>query len=62
MNAQKMLGWFLIVMALVQIFRAIHLSNYYGREVGSFYGFVTALMFTAGAAVLWRATRVNSKT
>jgi hypothetical protein len=62
MNPQKMLGWFLIVMGLVQIFRAIHLSANYGREVGSFYAFVTALLFTAGAALLWHAIRVKSKT
>ena len=62
MNLQKMLGWFLIVMGLVQIFRAIHLNTNYGREVGSFYVFVTALLFTAGAALWWRALRVKSKT
>ena len=62
MNPQKMLGWFLIVMGLVQIFRALHLRANYGHEVGTFYVFVTALLFTAGAAVLWRAARINSKT
>ena len=62
MNAQKLLGWFLIVMGLVHIFRAIYFSTAQGREVGSIFAFITALMFTVGAALLWRATRVGSKT
>ena len=62
MNAQKLLGWFLIVMSLVHIFRMIFLNSVPGREAGAIFAFITALMFTAGAALLWRATRVNSKT
>lgn len=62
MNAQKMLGLGLIVMGLVHIFRAIHLSSNYGQEVGPVFVFITALLFTGGAALLWRGARVNSKT
>jgi hypothetical protein len=62
MNAQKMLGWCLIVMGLVHIFRAIHLSADQGQEVGPIFVFITALLFTGGAALLWRASRINSKT
>ena len=60
MNAEKLLGWFLIVMSLVHIFRAIYLNTSQGQEAGTIFAFITALMFTAGAALLWRATRVNS--
>ena len=61
MNAQKLLGWFLIVMSLVHIFRMIFLNSVQGRAVGPIFAFITALMFTAGAALLWRTTRVSSK-
>jgi hypothetical protein len=61
MSAQKLLGWFLIVMGLVHIFRVIYLNSVQGREVGSVFAFITALMFTAGAVLLWRSSRVNSK-
>ena len=62
MNAQKLLGLFFIVMGVVQIFHAIYMHTNQGREVGSFYNFVTALLFTVGAALVWRASRVQSKT
>ncbi len=62
MNAQKLLGWLLIVMGLVHIFRVIYLNSAQGREVGTVFAFITALMFTAGAALLWRSSRIKSKT
>ena len=60
MNAQKLLGCFLIVMSLVHIFRAIYLNTAQGQEVGTIFAFITALRFTGGAAHRWRAARVNS--
>ena len=53
MNARKMAGLFLIVMGLVQIFQAFSEHVPPGRAGSPTYTFVTALLFTLGAALIW---------
>lgn len=53
MSVRKMSGLFLIVMGLVQIFRAFSTYVPPGRLSNSLYAFVTALLFTLGAALIW---------
>jgi hypothetical protein len=48
-----MSGLFLIVMGLVQIFQALSRHAPPGRLGNSLYAFVTALLFTLGAALIW---------
>lgn len=52
MNSRKMAGLFLIVMALVQIFQALSKHAPPGRLSSPLYAFVTALLFTLGAALI----------
>jgi len=53
MSIRKMAGLFLIIMGLVQVFHA--LSDHTPAETLSrpLYAFVTALLFTGGAALIW---------
>ncbi|HJR09664.1 MAG TPA: hypothetical protein VJ842_20555 [Pyrinomonadaceae bacterium] len=53
MSIRKLAGLFFIVMGLVQIFHA--LSDHTSAETLSrpLYAFVTALLFTIGAALIW---------
>ncbi|MCA1565027.1 MAG: hypothetical protein LC803_05220 [Acidobacteria bacterium] len=53
MSARKMSGLFLIVMGLVQIFQAFSAHVPPGRLSNSLYVFVTAFLFTLGAALIW---------
>jgi Mg2+ and Co2+ transporter CorA len=53
MSARKLSGLFLIVMGLVQIFQALSKYRQPGRTSDSLFVFVTALMFTLGAALVW---------
>lgn len=48
-----MIGLFLIVMGLVQIFQALSKYAQPGRMSNSLFVFVTALMFTLGATLIW---------
>lgn len=61
MKAQRLLGLFFIVMGLLQIFHAIYERAAQGHKAGTFYTFVTALLLTAGVALLCRPDRINSK-
>jgi len=61
MNAQRLLGLFFIVMGLLQIFHAIYERATHGNRAGIAYTFVTALLLTAGVALLCRASRFSSK-
>jgi hypothetical protein len=53
MSIRNMAGLFLIIMGLVQVFHA--LSDHMPEETLSrpLYAFVTALLFTGGAALIW---------
>jgi uncharacterized membrane protein YfbV (UPF0208 family) len=53
MSIRKMSGLFLIVMGLVQIFQALSQHALPGRLGNSLYAFVTALLFSLGAALIW---------
>jgi hypothetical protein len=53
MNARKMSGLFLIVMGLVRIFQSLSAHVPPGRAGSSSYVFLTALLFTLGAALVW---------
>jgi len=53
MSVRKMVGLFLIVMGLVQIFQGLSEHAPAGRGGNSLYVFVTALLFTLGAALIW---------
>ena len=53
MSARKMMGLFLIVMGLVRIFQVLSQSAGPGRADDSLFVFVTALLFTLGAALIW---------
>jgi hypothetical protein len=48
-----MSGLFLIVMGLVRIFQSLSEHVQPGRTSSSLYVFVTALLFTLGAALIW---------
>jgi hypothetical protein len=53
MNTRKLTGLFLIVMGLVRIFQSLSGQALTGRAGNSLYVFVTALLFTLGAALVW---------
>jgi hypothetical protein len=53
MSARKLFGLFLIVMGLVRIFQSLSGHVPAGRAGNSFYVFLTALLFTLGAALIW---------
>ncbi|HEY0083575.1 MAG TPA: hypothetical protein VGB61_12345 [Pyrinomonadaceae bacterium] len=53
MNTRKLTGLFLIVMGLVRIFQSLSGQGQTGRAVSSLYVFMTALLFTLGAALVW---------
>ena len=53
MNIRKLAGLFFIVMGLVQIFKALGEHAPAERLGNPLYAFVTALLFTAGAALIW---------
>jgi hypothetical protein len=53
MSVRKMVGLFLIVMGLVRVFQALSEHAPAGRAGNSLYVFVTALLFTLGAALVW---------
>ncbi|MDX6271719.1 MAG: hypothetical protein QOD28_2942 [Acidobacteriota bacterium] len=52
MNARKMAGLFFIVMGLVQIFHGLSENAPPVRAGNSLHVFVTALLFTLGAALV----------
>lgn len=55
MSIRKMAGLLLLVMGLVQVFHALSLHAAPNRLSSPLYAFVTALLFTLGAAlILWR--------
>lgn len=54
MNANKLAGLCLITLGLVNIFREVALRANGTHEPGFVYAFVTALLFTLGAALFWR--------
>ena len=53
MSARKMAGLFFIVMGLVQVFQALSWHAPADRLNNPIYAFVTALLFTIGAALMW---------
>lgn len=54
MNTRKLVGLFLIVMGLTRIFQALSVDGQTAlAAAGSHYVFLTALMLTLGAALVW---------
>jgi uncharacterized membrane protein HdeD (DUF308 family) len=53
MNTRKLVGLFLIVMGLARIFQALSEHAQAGLAGSSQYVFLTALMLTLGAALVW---------
>jgi hypothetical protein len=53
MNVRKMAGWCLILFGVINVLHAIHLNARMGLGVTTFYTFITSLLFTTGAALLW---------
>jgi hypothetical protein len=53
MNARKLVGLFLIVMGLARIFQSLSGHVQPGQAGSSLYVFLTALLFTLGAALVW---------
>lgn len=53
MSIRKMAGLFLIIMGLIQIFQALSWHTPAGRLSNPLYAFITALLFTLGAALIW---------
>ncbi len=52
MSIRKMAGLFLIVIGLIQVFQAFSWHAPAGRLSNPLYAFVTALLFTLGAALI----------
>ena len=62
MSARKLIGLFLIVMGLAQIFQFLSQHARPGRMGDSLFVFVTAFMFTLGAAlVCWNGRWWNAQ-
>ncbi len=53
MSIRKMAGLFLIVMGVIQVFQALSWHAPAGRLSNPLYAFITALLFTLGAALIW---------
>jgi hypothetical protein len=53
MKIRKMIGWCLILFAVINVLHAVHLHRIMGWEISASYAFITALLFTGGAAALW---------
>ena len=53
MNIRKMAGLFFIVMGLVQVFHVLSEHAPPGRISSPLFMFITALLFTVGAALFW---------
>ena len=53
MSVRKMAGLFLIVMGFVQVFHALSEHAPPGRASSTLFMFITALLFTLGAALIW---------
>jgi len=53
MNARKMAGLFLIVLGLARIFQALSEHARPEHTGSSLYVFLTAFLFTLGAALVW---------
>jgi len=63
MSIRKMAGLFLILLGLIQVFQALSWHAPAGRLGNPLYAFVTALLFTLGAALIcwnskWRGSNV----
>ena len=54
MDVNKLAGWCLIVLGLVNIFREVMLTVRENAQPGALYALVTALLFTFGAVFLIR--------
>ncbi|MCA1591213.1 MAG: hypothetical protein LC754_00850 [Acidobacteria bacterium] len=61
MRLQRLGGWFLIVFALTQVFRAISLEATTRNTTGIAFAFLVSAMVTTGAVLLWRDGQVHSK-
>lgn len=53
MNIRKMSGLFFMVMGLIQVFQAFSRHAPPGRIGNPLFMFITALLFTVGAALIW---------
>ncbi|MCM3904251.1 MAG: hypothetical protein ND866_21315 [Pyrinomonadaceae bacterium] len=60
MKVSKLAGYCLILLGIINVLHEISLRATGLREPGISYALVTALFFTAGAALLWRS-RTNQK-
>jgi hypothetical protein len=52
-QVNKLAGWCLIVFGIINVLHEISLRTTGRREPGAGYALITALLFTAGAALLW---------
>jgi uncharacterized membrane protein HdeD (DUF308 family) len=52
MEPRKMAGWCLILFGVINVLHAFHLYATEGRGMTTLYTFITALLFTVGAAFL----------
>jgi len=59
MEIRKMAGWFFILMGVIRVLQSIHLHRAIGQEISTFNAILISLLFTAGAAFLWRNRRVS---
>lgn len=51
---KTMAGWCLILFAVINVLHEIHLTSVGRGQPGIAYALATSILFTAGAALLWR--------
>lgn len=59
MEIRKMAGWFFILMGVISVLQYIHLHRITGQGISTFKAILISLLFTIGAAFLWRNRRVS---
>ena len=60
MEIRKMAGWCLIIFGVINVLHAIYLYKLLGQSMSTLYTFITALLFTIGAAFLWLPRKGSS--
>lgn len=61
MDVRKMAGWCLILFGVINVLHGIYQYETFGRGMTTLYTFVTSLLFTCGAALLWLKKKEASK-
>ncbi len=54
MEIRKMAGWCFILLGVIRVLQSIHLHKVIGQQISTFQTIVISLLFTVGAAFLWR--------